>query len=295
MEKLDSKFTFFQAPFMAFFNRDLYRDVATNWKGSGALYIFLLTSAAWLVSFIVGTALPIMQVMNNKDFAGFMQQVPKMVIVDGKLSIDKPAGYEMKDPKTGSPIIRFAMDRKVAEIKQGDPPLVITETDVVMRADGHAYKSATDSSDDEASKSVMKWTDVSKLFSQKVEVDSASLQAGISQILTIVPIAILFVFWPFIFLGHLIQMLIFGGVGILIANGMNKEMPFETAMRLSAIAITPAIVISVALTVLRATVPPLSLITGFWGFTSVAVSVAYLIVIIRSLPTPEVQATTPNR
>jgi hypothetical protein len=292
MEKLDNKkFTFVQAPFMAFFNGGLYQDVSENWKGSGALYIFLLSSAAWVISCVATFALPMMEVMNNKDFAGFIQQIPKMVIADGKLSIDRPSPYEMKDPKTGSAIIRFALDRKTDELVQGDPPIVITADQVLMRTDAAKYQTASNS-DDEAAKPVFKFADISKAFPAKIELDSETIKQSLTQFFIIAPIAVLFVCWPFIFLGHLLQLLIFGGIGMLVANGMNKEMTFEKSMRLAAIAITPAVVISVGLTLLRSLVPTLGAMLGFWGFASIAVSMAYLIMVMRALPgTDNIQPT----
>jgi hypothetical protein len=279
---------------MAFFDSDLYRDVAQNWKGSGALYIFLLSSAAWVISCAATTAIPMLKAMNDPDMKGFVAQLPKLQILDGKMTIDKPAGYEIKEPKSGVALIRFAMDRKVDEPRQGDPPIVLT-SNVMMVQDASAYRNASSGTVDDSAVKTYKFSELTKILPAKVEFDSASAQSMIDQVFIFLPIAILFVGWPFIFLGHLFQLLIFGGIGMLIANGMQKDMNFEKAMRLSAIAITPAVMISVLLNAMTLATPMARGFIGFWGFASIAVTFAYLIMIMRALPTAEIQPSAPTR
>lgn len=295
MEKLSSKFSFFQAPFLAFFSGDLYRDVAENWKGSGALYIFLLSSAAWVISCIATFAVPMLQASNNEDVRAVLQQLPKIQIADGKLKMDKPAGYEVKETASGSTIIRFATDRKTDEPRDGDPPFVLTETALIYQLPG-AYRNASNANPPEPQ--VVKFSDVQGMLGPDFTMDGASAQSMIAMSCTVVPVLILFVAWPFIFLGHLFQLLIFGGIGMLVANAMQKDLTFEKSMRLAAIAISPAVIITVGLNLLLmiATLnpetpmyAPVRAVISFWGIASVGLTVAYLILIMRALSNAEAQ------
>lgn len=289
MEKLSSKFSFFQAPFLAFFSGDLYRDVAENWKGSGVLYIFLLSSAAWVISCIATIAVPMLQASSNQDVRAVLQQLPKIQITGGKLTIDKPAGYEVKETATGSTIIRFATDRKTDEPRDGDPPFVLTETALIYQLPG-SYRTASD--DDPPEPKVVKFAEVQNLLGPEFTMDGASAQSMIAMSCTVVPVLILFIAWPFIFLGHLFQLLVFGGIGMLVANAMQKDLTFEKSMRLAAIAISPAVIVTVILNLLLmiATLnpetpmyAPVRAVLSFWGITSVGLTAAYLILIMRAL------------
>jgi hypothetical protein len=291
VQKVDSKFSFFQAPILAFFSGDLYRDVAANWKGSGALYIFLLSSGAWVVS-CLAMCYPLTQMVGNKDLTAFLTQFPKMVIQEGKLSIDKPSPFEIKDPKSGAVLMLIATDRTGTDMKKTDPPIVLTQLGMLQRAnDDYEY---TSDSDDKAEvvpgKYVSELTfDKVNQLSPKFEMDGPMIVAALNQACIVGPIMLLAIGWPFVFMGHLMQILIYGGIAMLIANAMQKKIEFEEGMRLAAIAITPAVMISAILAisnVLMKSYPqsnPLPLL-------SIPLALVYLVVIMRSLPAQEVSA-----
>lgn len=275
MEKLESKYSVFQAPVMAFFNKQFYADIAANGKGSGALYIFLLTTVAWLLSCAI-TFVPIAtQVMGNKDVGQFLSALPHMTINDGKMSITEKSPFELKEPKSGTVIAVWDMNRKTTELTESDPPLVIT-------ADGAYGKEGTsnlapasdnDSAEKPATKELVNFATLSEKLQSKFEIDGPMIGQFINQLCLWVPILIFVVGWPFVFLGHLILMLIYGMVGTAMANGMDKQMSFETAMRMAAIAITPTVVISVLLTPIS---PPQSPVPMIWALVSIGVALTYL-------------------
>lgn len=281
---------------MAFFSSDFYKDVGSNWKGCGALYIFLLTTVAWIIGCVAMFA-PMVQLMNNKEMSAFLDQMPKMTIVDGKLSIDKQGPYEIRNPKNKDEVIAlFALDRTTDELKDTDPAIVVTSEKVLMRADaaaGSKYKTA--SSDDDSANGadsinsaqpILKFSELNKSFGS-IECTGKNIEEMINTFLLWVPIGIFVIGWPMVFLGHLFQLLIYGAIGGAIASGMyDKKISFETSMRLAAMAVTPCVMITVVLQLVRMAVPAIAPLMGIWAFCSIAVAAAYLFLAMKWIEAP---------
>lgn len=276
---------------MAFFNTDFYKDVATNWTGCGALYIFLLTSVAWMISAVAIFA-PLSQLSKNTEMNVYIDQLPHMTIQDSKLSIDKPVPYEIKEPATGQALALFATNRTTDTMLKTDPPVVITANAVLTRETEETSKYATDTKDGVTK--ILKFSDVSQSI-PKFELDGKIVKDLIAQVCLWVPIGVFFIGWPAVFLGHLFQLLIYGGIGMAIASGMEKKVPFETAMRLAAIAITPCIIVTVLLTLLRLAVPAAAMLGGIWAFGSIGVALGYMFWELSSIDSPGQQSPSALR
>ena len=88
-----------QAIFRSFYSADLYREVVSEWRGSGFLYLFLLLSLV-----VVFQAVKIQHVhapYAQKRTDALIDQLPDITINNGKLSIDKPCPYVMQDTVSG--------------------------------------------------------------------------------------------------------------------------------------------------------------------------------------------------
>jgi hypothetical protein len=296
VQKVDSKFSFFQAPILAFFSGDLYRDVAANWKGSGALYIFLLSSGAWVVGCLAYFS-PLVDMVNNKDLNAFLAQFPKMTLKEGKLAIDKKSPFAIKDPNSGTVMMLLAPDRTNTDMTETDPPFVMTQLGIIQR-DDEKYQNASETTGNSSAvpgKYLSLPTGETFTFDKisplvpLFEMDGPGIVASLHQAVIIFPIAVLALGWPFVFMGHLIQILIYGGIAMLIANAMQKKVEFEEGMRLAAIAITPAVMLSAIAAIANVLMKnyaqpnPLPLL-------SIPLALIYLVVIMRSLPAQEVSA-----
>ena len=294
---MERKYSFFQAPFLAFSSSDLYRDVADNWTGSGALYIFLLSSVAWLISCLALFA-PVMQAINNQDLMAAYNQIPGIVIENGKMTLDRPCPYDIKD-KAGVPFMRLATDRQKEKMIAGDPSVVFTQTAMLvsektMRESRSGYKLASyedakynGDKDAEPAKVVLRYTKINEI-APRFELSGKTVQTGLEKVMLCLPIGLLIVGWPFVFLGHLMQLLVFGGIAALAASMLQREMKFEKAMRLAAIAMTPGIIISTLLSSTHFIAPPLSVLYSNWWVASVALAIVYIVTIVRSLPESQI-------
>lgn len=294
---MERKYSFFQAPFLAFCSTDLYRDVAHNWKGSGALYMFLLSTIAWALS-ALSVYFLVTQILSNRTYLDITEQIPGITLQDGKLSLDRPTPYDIKDKGTGISYVRFDTQRRKEKMIVGDPAIVATQSALLASTEeleksksrqASNYPDAAGNGDKDAipAKVIIKWAD-SKM-EQKMELDKTMVQTNVQKILMSLPIGWMIVGWPFVFIAHLIQLLIFGGIAALVSSMMQREVRFETAMRLAAIAMTPAIVISTLLTAGAFMAP--SALLGAWSnywFAAPIITIVYIIVILRAIPNADV-------
>jgi hypothetical protein len=294
---VERKYSFLQAPFLSFSNTDLYRDVADQWKGSGALYIFLLSSVAWMIS-CLSLFVPFSQGLNDKTYLAIAEQIPGITIVDGKLKMDRPSPYDIKDPRTGISYIRFSADRDKEKMLVGDPALVVTQTALLISTKTisesknsyklTSYPDAAGNSDKDAepAKVVLQFNKVSEV-APSFELDSKKFRSAVEKIVLSIPIAFMIIGWPFVFLGHLMELVLFGGITALTASMLQREMKFEKAMRLAAIAMTPGIIVSTILSSTKFAAPAINYANGVWWLGSIVMAIAYIVVIVRSLPEPQ--------
>jgi len=171
-----------------------------------------------------------------------------------------------------------------------DPAFVITSNAVLTREseESSKYSYAGRSETKDGVTSIIKFSDVSQSI-PKFELDGKILRDLIAQFCLWLPIGVFFIAWPAIFLAHLFQLLIYGGIGMAMASGMEKKIPFATAMRLAAIAITPCIVITVLLNLVKAFVPASAAIAGIWAFGSIAVALGYMFMELNAIDPPAEQ------
>lgn len=90
-------YSYWQALYLSFFSRRLYVDVGKRWKGYGILYLLLLM-------FIVTLPFALRVTLDFNRFFDYqilepMQKLPKFYVQNGKVSLDKPMPYLIKNSK----------------------------------------------------------------------------------------------------------------------------------------------------------------------------------------------------
>jgi hypothetical protein len=226
------KYSVIKAPAFAFFAGDFYRDVAENWQGTGCLYLLGLLTLCWTVT-TVTLSLPIVNWAFNKDTQSYIAQLPKMKLADGKMSIDKPTPYFLKDPSNGENVAVFRTEPG-SKVEDSDPAIVITQTAI----EAHSGSNIQPISDFQSM----------SVAAPSIEIDSAGVKQAVETTAIAIPIFTFCFGLPSALLGCFILAAIYGGIGMLIANGsMQKELTFETCLRLTNVAMTPAIIISTIL------------------------------------------------
>jgi len=220
-------------PLLAFFKRDFYAEVAYQWTGTGIGYMFLLVCLSWLVTVTLTVALPAVRILSDQQLPKFCEQMPRITISQGQLSIDKQCPYTVYDGK-GNAVVLFVADDKPPN--EGHPPIIVSKHAIEIDVPGAGLKTYQ-----LASLVPLK---------ENLKIDVGSMFSSAKRILPWLPVIYLVVGTPIVFSLHVVQMLIYGLAAMFIARLFQCPITYKTGLRLAAVAITPAIVASTAIVVM---------------------------------------------
>jgi Protein of unknown function (DUF1189) len=217
------------ALWMSFYSADLYRAVGTEWRGIGVLYLVLLLTLSWLPS-------PIRWFYGIQTFmaAGadqFVRQMPVVTIENGVMRADPPGRHEIRDPdakpgELGEFVV--VIDDTIDEV----PPQADTDTIALTRREFGSVR---------PSRSERRVWTLTPAADMVVTPDDA--MSFLQAIAVLAPP----VGYAAALLGSLVmrlaQLLIYGGIGVLLSRSRGPGIGYAAALRLAAVAMTPWIVI----------------------------------------------------
>jgi hypothetical protein len=289
MPRPQSKFQPWQAPVLSFYSRAFYADVASNWTGSGMAYMTLLSTAAWFLTVVFSAVVPCWTTMNNPTLNSFLHQVPTITCNDGLLSIKGKCPHRILD-RSGVAWAVFKTDTsQLEQMTSEDPPLVITSDALLVqtRAESKVKK--------------YRFAEILKHFGH-IELSGDATLTWIKFALTWLPLIVFFFGLPIVLLSHLLQMLVYALIGMILAKLWKKRhVPFSTSLRLSALAITPNVVLCTFFSGLCLVFMPLRMLETFvawapihnqafhhvFGIISIAVALLYVLLAVHSIELAE--------
>lgn len=118
---------------LSFYSRDLYRDVSSNWAGSVVLYLLLLLALCWALlsvhiqrDLIAGYAFA-----SNK----FIPQIPVMVIKNGEIKTPEHRPYLIKNPDDKDHAVFAIIDTtgKYTNLDNSDASILITKNTILYK------------------------------------------------------------------------------------------------------------------------------------------------------------------
>ncbi|MDB5172601.1 MAG: hypothetical protein JWN51_1374, partial [Phycisphaerales bacterium] len=245
------KFGAFSALVLSFFSPGLYRDVARRWRGFGFWYLVMLMFL---------TAIPI-AVKAHYSFQKFVkdeatplfQTFPDISMANGKVSIAEEEPYLWRDLKTGQ-VILYVDTTDAFDLPEGrNAAMRLGKSTIAMKqANGQTQTN-----------------DLTPL--QPFHVNKATAQNALDRFAPVAGPVVFGVVFIFPVIGHLIQILIYAVIGLLICLMFNAQLSFGALMRLAAVAITPAILLSTGLSMAGVSLPAEGLIffvieMAFLGF-----------------------------
>ena len=229
-----------QALLYAFFFRDVYRDAARGWKGAGILYILLLAGIACLA--VVVRIQATVSGYARHEAPALIAQLPTITIERGIVSVDRPGPIVIRDRK-GNEVAIIDTTASVTGLEGRTAYLLLTRDHLVARKSASETRIMTL---ERVQHFVLTRERISG-WVRRVEVWFAVLAA------------------PFILIGfylaRLLQQLLTAVVTLLVANARRVPVDFAAAMRLAALAITPATLVLDLLGYMGARIPFSS---GLW-------------------------------
>lgn len=260
------RYSFFHALVMSFFSKHLYRDVGSNWRGTGLLYLFVLLLIVWIPTMIrmhVGLSRFV-----DEESPHITQQIPRITIKNGQASTDVATPYTIKD-KQGSPVAIIDMTSDYQDLDASGATVLLTKTRVFVRNQGRGE---------------IRSYDLQPVGS--FEMDRAWAEEFL-QILRTWMVPVLF---PILLIGafilRAIQILIYAAIGLLFAKLANTTLSYKTLMRLAAVALTPVLLLNLLLEFLPFSIP-------FWWVLGTLTGLAYLFFAVKSNAAAAPQAAAP--
>jgi hypothetical protein len=239
---------------MAFFSKSLYQDVGRNWKGLGLVFLFS-TVALCAIPFVLLLQSELLDLLNEQA-PKIVKQMPAIKISKGKVSIDKPEPYYVKDDKSGDPLIIFDTTGKVRSLAGSKAIMLVSQTAVTVRNnDGQTRTIDLSGVDD--------FTLDRRLLYAWIEELSKSL------FFILYPLAVFFSF-----LIRIIEVVILAAIASLLAKSRGPLLSYRTCMRLTAVSMTPAMVLGAVFNIAGS-------VLTLWWLTSIPLTAAYLLFAVR--------------
>lgn len=126
-----SRYNIFQALYMSFYSKSLYRDVAKNWGGKAFLYLLFLVALSWVIQ----TAMVQIAISKMYNMYGdqFISQFPMLKFTQGKLSTPENKQYVIKSPVTNQDVILIDTTGKTTSLSQTNVKMLVTDSEIISQ------------------------------------------------------------------------------------------------------------------------------------------------------------------
>ncbi len=231
----------FQALYHSFYSRELYQDVARNWKGLCLPYLFLILMIFWIPE--------IMNIHRTiSDFIAdegpkYVEQIPVITIAKGEVSIKEEMPYTIYDRKNNTPVAIIDTTGKTASLDRSPASILLTKNALIVRKDANEVR-ALPLAD------IADTTITRKLVYDWLEIFNSLIIAVLFPLLLLMSFGF-----------HVLQVILLSFLGGNFAKYMNVSLDFRALMRLSAVAFTPPILLEAVHALLQIEYPYSSLLS----------------------------------
>lgn len=234
---------------LSFFSRDLYRDVGGAWRGIGLVYLLLLVAFATVLLLLpMQAGLGLWVRGEGRQLA---DEVPTVLIRHRVVEVDRPMPCLIRDPRTATIIAIVDTTGQITSLDSLQASALLTADRLIFR----------------------KSTAETRVFDLKA-VENFTISPAVAR-----RWLSLFSKWAMpiiapgvlggVFVYRLVQVFVFALIGLLMAGAMKLRLDLQALMRITAVAMTPALIADAALG-LWGHKPP------GWGWFWTLIVIAYL-------------------
>lgn len=224
---MERQFNIFEAIYLSFYSKRLYREVATTWGGYAILYLLMIVTLSWIAMTWQFQTIISEGYKNNNGW--IVSQVPVMTVKDGKISTPSHKPYIITEPGTQNKIAIIDTTGKYKSLEEAGTGILVTEDKII-----------TSNSNNE--------TRIYNI-SQKtnVTVDPFIVNGYINKIVGYawIPMFICFVLMSFFY--RLVQAFIYAVLGKIFNYFYDTELTYGQIALIAMIAVTPAIILDILL------------------------------------------------
>lgn len=232
------KFSIIHIPVLSFYSKELYRDVGLNWKGAGFVYLLLLLAICW-IPVMINVHIGLVDFVNNEAPAA-VEQIPRITIADGEVSIEEPQPYYIMKPDSNDVLAIIDTTGEIEsleEIEDSNAICLLTKTNIIMRQSGVETRTYDLSKVENfvlGGDDIMGWL---RIFGKFFAIAA----------------------YPFALMGsyvyRIVQSLIYAAIGLLFVSVCKVKLPYNALLRLAIVAVTPCIIVGAILGVAGVYVP----------------------------------------
>jgi Protein of unknown function (DUF1189) len=209
---------------MAFYSRELYRDVAKNWGGSVFLYLFILLALCWIPN--LGKLKSDFSSYMHYEMPKLISQIPQITVKDGVVSVDADMPYTITDPSSGKPFAILDTTGSTQSLDDREAVILLTRDKLILKKDKNETREYSMAEVKEA------------LINQ--DVINNWLESFNKWFFVIIyPFALLF---SYAF--RLLQVLLYAAIGIMYDRSLKAGLGYSGLLRVAAVAITPAVILN---------------------------------------------------
>jgi len=238
-----------QALYLSFYSRELYQDIARNWKGLCLPYLFFVLTIFWIPE-IINTHRTISDFIAEEG-PKYVEQIPVITIAKGEVSIKETMPYTIYNKKDNTPFAIIDTTGKTTSLDNSPARVLVTKNMLIIKKDEKEVRS-------------LPLSDIGDVILTR------KLVYSWLEIFNNLIIAVLFPLLLLLSFGfHIMQMILLSFLGGNFAKYFNVNLDFRTLMRLSAVAFTPPLLLETAHAILDISYP-------YSSFLSFLIAAGYL-------------------
>lgn len=219
------QYRFFEAFYMAFYSKNLYRDVAKNWHGYTILYLLLMVTLSWLV-FAHRYHLVTNVMLDNLTQKIMTQMPPTITIKNGMVETPAKKPYVVKDEKPNDAIIVIDTTETHKTLPEAKNATILITRDTVILRDTQEERIYT----------------IPKSFNRTYDLVKVNEFLKSMTPYLLIPFFIFLIIFSFVY--RLLQAVIYAILGKLVAIFAGIKLSYGAIYQIMIVAFTPVITIS---------------------------------------------------
>lgn len=225
----------FEVPIRAWHSVTLYQEVAVRWTGLNVWYLFLFLFVCWF-PWIVKEQSDLNR-YSDEWVQPLISELPRFGFTAGKLWVEGEPRRTISDPKTGRPLLLIDTTGQTRALESNSPAVLVTADALIVRTN-----------DDRES----------RLEFNKIPNSSVSPQEVRSFVEGALPSLVWFSY-PALLVGsylfRLLQVFLLALAGLIICPLLDTELPLPALIRISVVALTPAMTLRALCSILEVGLP----------------------------------------
>ncbi len=223
------QYNIFQAIYLSFYSKQLYRDVAKNWGGKSFLYLLLIVALSWIAFTYFSQIALNASYREHSDV--MVSQIPIVTIKDGRVITPEKRPYIIEDSKTHERLVVIDTTGQYTTLEKANALFLITENKVFVQK--------------EKSGEVIKEANIYEIpKTMTTTLNPRQINGYLEQMAYFIWIPLYICVLLVGFCYRLMQALIYGVIGKIIAGMSRVTLTYSQVVQIAMVAITPALVLA---------------------------------------------------